>query len=198
MRTKIDSLQAEIKILSETDKVKYHKAISFYENGKYENAINELMILKEKYPESKYIKLANSKIKELKQILDTAAKDAREKQTGIRVSDIKSEWSWILVDNSIYAPRLFFKIKNVSDKPIERLSIKAVFIEESKKEIFDEALDYTISLSDTPLSPGYLKRIYLYSNVGFTSSYVRLPRLIAKLYFNDVYYDTYEINRIRN
>lgn len=121
-----------------------------------------------------------------------------EKITGIRIVSVNSEWDWSgLLGDRILCPLLKIKFKNISDKDIDRLEVKATFINTSNNEIFGDALTYLIGYGDTPLRPGYSKTAYLTSSVGYKSDMVALsfPNLVAEIYVNAKFYKKIRISK---
>jgi hypothetical protein len=121
-----------------------------------------------------------------------------EKITGVRIESVDSEWDWSgSLGNRLLHPQLRIKFKNISDKDIDRLVVKATFINTSNKEIFDDALTYVIGYGDTPLRPGYSKTAYLTSSVGYKSDLAALnfPNLVAEIYVNDKFYKKIRIRK---
>ena len=121
-----------------------------------------------------------------------------EKLTGVRLSSVISRWDWRgSLGEQLLVPQLQLKFTNISNSPIERLIIKADFINVSTNEIFGDAFSYVVSSGDTPLQPGYTKTAFLYSNVGYKDDSVALnfPNLVADIYINDKFYRKIKISK---
>lgn len=118
--------------------------------------------------------------------------------TGIQITSIRSEWDWSgMLGDRLLCPQLVIAFKNVSQRPITELIVKANFVNVSSNEIFGEASSYVIGYGDTPLQPGYTKKAYLTSSVGYKSDYAALsfPNLVADVYVNNVLYKKVKISR---
>lgn len=181
--------------LQETDQSYFNRAIDLIDKSEFDKAIINLESLKKKFPYSKLIHKANSQIKIAKKKIEQEKKQKEtnalleaEAKTGIKITSIKSSWKIRsgLGGNELLSPSLMIKLKNIGNKNIKRLFIKADFVK-GNKEIFGEGTDYLIGSSDTPLKPGYSKTAFIYSNIGFTSFFADLPSLSAEIYINDIY-----------
>jgi len=116
------------------------------------------------------------------------------KTATVEIVSVNSEWDW---SGGLLCPQLNIQIKNTSNKDIDRLEVKANFINSSNNEIFGDAYALVIGSIDAPLRPGYSKTAYLASSVGYKNDMVALdfPPLVAEVYVNDVFYDKVPISK---
>ena len=116
-----------------------------------------------------------------------------EKNTGIRIISIKTGWEASgLFQSEIFAPVVRIKVKNISEKELEKVKIHVDFVNPKTKEIFGNADDYVVGYSDTPLKPGYSANAICASGMGY-KTYVNPPALNAEIYINDVFYKTVSV-----
>lgn len=72
----------------------------------------------------------------------------------------------------LYQPLVIMKWKNKSDQPIEEITqMEGIFINNSKNEEMDKAMDFFQGYSDPPLQPNLSRQCALQSSVGYTSAY---------------------------
>jgi len=116
------------------------------------------------------------------------------KTASLSIVSVNSEWDW---SGGLLCPQLQIQFKNTSNKDIDRLEVKASFINSSNNEIFGDAYALVIGSVDPPLRPGYSKTAYLASSVGYKNDMVALdfPPLVAEMYVNDVFYDKVPISK---
>jgi transcription elongation factor Elf1 len=116
------------------------------------------------------------------------------KTASLEIVSVNSEWDW---SGGLLCPQLQIQFKNTSNKDIDRLEVKASFINSSNNEIFGDAYALVIGSIDAPLRPGYSKTAYLASRVGYKNDMVALdfPPLVAEVYVNDVFYDKVPISK---
>jgi DNA-directed RNA polymerase subunit RPC12/RpoP len=116
------------------------------------------------------------------------------KTASVSIVSVNSEWDW---SGGLLCPQLKIQIKNTSNKDVDRLEVKASFINSSNNEIFGDAYALVIGSIDAPLRPGYSKTAYLASSVGYKNDMVALdfPPLVAEVYINDVFYDKVPISK---
>ena len=96
---------------------------------------------------------------------------------------------------TLYVPYLKFSVKNTGDKVGEKVTIKVTFIDQAKNEVWNEKTDYLIGSSDAPLQPGYSKKAFIYSSVGYETVPFTLPALTAEIYINNTLIQTVEIKK---
>lgn len=96
--------------------------------------------------------------------------------------------------DDLYVPYLKIEVKNNKSSPASKITVKAVFYNETQKSLFDEQTNYLISGSDTPLKSGYSKTAFITAGVGYKTkiSELLLPDITAEIYINDEYYGTIE------
>lgn len=99
--------------------------------------------------------------------------------------DYEKSWS-----KTLYVPQLKFNIKNVGTGIADRITVHCVFTKLDTKEIWDEETVYVIGSSDSPLSPGYSKKAFVYSSVGYDTRPSSIPKLSVDIYINDVLMET--------
>lgn len=126
-----------------------------------------------------------------------------EKDIVISIPSIKDEIKFEIIGTSyqkslaetfaeyIYVGRIDFKITNISNRPIDRLVVKAVWYKRGTNEILDETKKYLISTLDTPLQPGFSISDYITSGKGLKYGYLDL---VVDIYISR-YYDRYELIR---
>lgn len=120
--------------------------------------------------------------------------EAQEK-TGVSVESIETYWSWSgLLGDRIFSPHLKIKLKNVSEKSLERLVVMANFVTPSG-EVFGTDTSYVIGLGDAPLRPNQKKSGFLNSSIGYTSDFIKIPSMKAEVYINDVYFKEVWVRR---
>lgn len=109
----------------------------------------------------------------------------------IELQDILFTWdynkSW---SQTLYVPQLKFSAKNVGTKAADKIVVHCVFKNTETKEIWDEETEYVIGSSDSPLDPGYSKKAFVYSSVGYETPPSTIPHLDVDIYVNDVLLET--------
>lgn len=92
---------------------------------------------------------------------------------------------------TLYTPYLKVRVTNQRGKDATKISVNAVFYNESSKELWDDATYYLVNTNETPLKNGYNKTAYVKSTVGYKSkiSEWQLPTITAEIYINGVLYD---------
>lgn len=102
-------------------------------------------------------------------------------------------------NQTIYAPFIRVDITNQLEVPAKNISVKAIFYNESKKEIWSEASTSAIS-SSVPLRPGYNVSAFLRAGQGFNSmiSTDSLPDITADIYINNQFYGTTKMDKVYN
>lgn len=108
-------------------------------------------------------------------------------QSILEIQDITSLWdynkSW---SQTLYVPQLKFSIKNIGTSATDRVVVHCVFTNTATKEVWDEETVYVIGSSDAPLSPGFSKKVFVYSSVGYKTKPHTVPNLSVDIYVNDV------------
>ena len=92
------------------------------------------------------------------------------------------EHSWT---KDMYVPIIKFSIKNIGTVNANEVTIHTVFTNMDTKEIWDEETSYVIGFSDSPLKPGFSKKVFIYSSVGFETKPAIFPNLTAEIYVNN-------------
>lgn len=92
---------------------------------------------------------------------------------------------------TLYTPYLKVRVTNQRGKDATKISVNAVFYNESSKELWDDETYYLVNNNETPLKNGYSKTAYVKSSVGYKSkiSEWQLPTITAEIYINGVLYD---------
>ncbi len=108
-------------------------------------------------------------------------------QAILEIQDISSTWdfnkSW---SQTLYVPQIKFSIKNTGTNAAERVVVHCVFTNTATQEVWDEETVYVIGSSDSPLSPGFSKKVFVYSSVGYKTAPYTVPNLTVDIYVNDV------------
>jgi hypothetical protein len=132
--------------------------------------------------------------KDIKYLSPLTSIPSSTKTNGVKIVSINSGWDW---SGGFLCPHLKIKFRNISYKDIDRLAVKATFIDTLNHEIFGDAFALVIGYGDTPLRPDYSKTAYLNSNVGYESDMVTLdfPNLVAEVYVNDELYEKVPISK---
>lgn len=153
-----------------------------------EEAISKLQSYVSEAHPSNLLQKASQALLKYKQDYEIV-KTERESEhfTGIKLTSVTSMWDW---REGLLVPQLQLKFKNISNAPIEHLSVKANFINVGSSEVFGEANAYVVGYGDTPLQPGYTKTAYLYCGVGYQNDYgaISRPPLTADIYVNEKFY----------
>ncbi len=126
---------------------------------------------------------------------------AIEKKTGVRLISETSKWDWKgSFSQKLLMPHLTLKFKNVSQSSIQRLVVKATFLDIDKKEVFGEANSYMVGNGDSPLPTGFSKTAYLSAGVGYKNDMVALsfPNIVCEVYVNDILYKKIKISKMYN
>ena len=112
----------------------------------------------------------------------------------LQIVTINSYWDWT---GGLLCPHLNITFKNVSDRAINELVVKATIIDTLTNQIFGDASAYVIGYGDAPLRPGYSKTAYLVSSVGYKNDIVALnfPNLVSEVYVNDKLYEKVPISK---
>jgi len=112
----------------------------------------------------------------------------------LQIVSINSYWDWT---GELLCPHLNITFKNVSDRAINELVVKATIIDTLTNQIFGDASAYVIGYGDAPLRPGYSKTAYLVSSVGYKNDIVALnfPNLVSEVYVNDKLYEKVPISK---
>lgn len=101
------------------------------------------------------------------------------------VEDLEATWeankSW---SKTLYVPALKFSVKNTGDADGEKVTVHVVFTNNEKNEVWDEETNYVIGSSDSPLKPGYSKKTFVYSSVGYESIPTIVPSITAEVFIN--------------
>ncbi len=131
--------------------------------------------------------------RDIKYLAPSISLPSSSKTASVTIVSANSEWDW---SGGLLCPKLQIKFKNTSDKDIDRLEVKASFINSSNNEVFGDASAYVIGYGDPPLRPGYSKTAFLTSNVGYKSDMVAIdfPPLVAEVYVNDELYEKVPIS----
>ncbi len=89
--------------------------------------------------------------------------------------------------STLYVPYLKLNVLNQSGEAVTSMKLKAVFYDESEKEVWSDVSDTLVSSSDAPLRHGYSKTSFIKSSVGYRAQIdeSKLPHLTAEIYLND-------------
>ena len=111
------------------------------------------------------------------------------------LEDVRTSWemnsSW---SKKLYVPVVKFSVKNTGTLSGDRVKVHVIFTNIDTKEVWDEETVYVIGSSDSPLQPGYSKKGFAYSSVGYKTETVLIPNLTAEIYVNDILMETVEIS----
>ena len=120
------------------------------------------------------------------------------KKNSMEFYPIVREHDW-QKNQTIYAPFIRVDITNQIEVPAKNISVKAIFYNEGKKEIWSEAFTSAIS-SSVPLRPGYNVSAFLRAGQGFNGmiSTDSLPDITADIYINNQFYGTTKIDKVYN
>ena len=109
-----------------------------------------------------------------------------EGQPVLEIENLVSNWemntSW---NKSLYVPTLKFDVRNNGTGEADRVTVRCVFTNVGTKEIWDEETTYVVGSSDSPLKPGYSKKAFVYSSVGYKTMLATTPELTVDVYIND-------------
>lgn len=102
-------------------------------------------------------------------------------------------------NQTIYAPFIRLDITNQLEVFVKSISVKAIFYNESKKELWSEAVVSAVS-SSVPLRPGFNVSAFLKASQGFNNmiSKESLPDITADIYINNQFYGTVKVDKIYN
>lgn len=196
---KIKEAQNRIKEIYRKEKEELHALLVSIKKQDIEIAINKLeTYINESHP-ADLIQKAKKKLNYYKTKYEIMKVEREsEKITGIRIVSVNSKWDWSgLLGDRLLCPQLKIKLKNISNRDIDRLEVRATFVNTSNNEIFDDVSTYVIGYGDTHLRPGYSKTAYLTSSVGYKSDIVALnfPDLVAEIYINGKFYKKVRISK---
>ncbi len=104
--------------------------------------------------------------------------------------EMNSSWS-----KKLYVPVIRFSIKNIGTVSGDHVTVHVIFANTDTKEVWDEETVYVIGSSDAPLQPGYSKKGFAYSSVGYKTETTFVPNLTAEIYVNDILMDTITIKK---
>lgn len=104
--------------------------------------------------------------------------------------EMNSSWS-----KKLYVPVVKFSVKNTGTVSGDRVTVHVIFTNADTKEVWDEETVYVVGSSDAPLQPGYSKKGFAYSSVGYKTETVLIPSLTAEIYVNDILMETIEISK---
>lgn len=117
-------------------------------------------------------------------------------QAVFALEDITADWSMnSSSDKTLYVPRLKFSVKNTGDMESNKVTVHVIFIDHANQEVWDEETAYVIDSADGALKPGYSKKTFVYSSVGYTAKTDSVPALDAEIYVNDVLIETVTISK---
>lgn len=99
---------------------------------------------------------------------------------------------------TLYAPYLKAKVTNQRGKDASKITVDAVFYNESTKELWDDETYYLVSNGEVALKNGYSKTAYIKSSVGYQRRIDEwlLPTITAEVYVNGVLYDEITIANV--
>lgn len=108
--------------------------------------------------------------------------------TGLEVLDVSTGWhdDGVVGGDSKLVPRIDFKLKNVSDQPLDALQVNCVFRQDSDNDpkFFDEGFK-PITRDSGPLQPGETTRLLsVKSNFGYKAPEAR-AEILKNAHFVD-------------
>jgi len=131
--------------------------------------------------------------KKKEELTERAERERKEKEAlaelGVEIYDFRTYWTIkrdVLGAQELAVPFIRFKVKNVGDKPIEKLHVKASFLLTDKKEVLGEGDKYVIGHGDAPLKPGFPREVFFGSSTGYTGLgiFYNRPKVSADLYLD--------------
>lgn len=97
--------------------------------------------------------------------------------------------------STLYVPYVKVNVTNQKKDPVNKVTVKVVFCDETEKSIMSDETSYLVSSSDDPLKPEYSKVAFVKASVGYRSKLneSKLPSITADIYINDMFYGQVEI-----
>ena len=174
------SVQTRKQTINEDSFAKIRFSVSMYINSGYIFDQTTFVVT----PQIQY-SWSNSTIKRNGEIASGQA--ILEIQDVISLWDFNKSWS-----QTLYVPQIKLSIKNIGTSTAERVVVHCVFTNTATQEVWDEETAYAIGSSDSPLSPGFSKKVFVYSSVGYKTKPYTVPDLSVDIYVNDVLLTTLE------
>lgn len=99
---------------------------------------------------------------------------------------------------TLYVPYLKAKVTNQRGKEASKITVDAVFYNESTKELWDDETYYLVRNGEVALKNGYSKTAFIKSSVGYQSriNELLLPTITAEIYVNGVIYDRITVDNV--
>ncbi|MCR5309226.1 MAG: hypothetical protein K6E21_03865 [Bacilli bacterium] len=186
----ISKINSEIKIIYENEKNNKNEILK--EAQKADSIKNSISILKkyiaEKHP-AEFIDEVKSQLQKYEETYEKEkAAIALEEQYGFKIIDYATGWR----AEYLLCPEIDLKLQCLSSIP-KYTTIKAVFKDTGKNEIFGEGTEYLTDNSTK--AKGDVFTIFIKSGIGYTSFVRNYPSLTVDIYIEDKLYKSFNIKK---